>query len=77
MNIKRLDFEITGDTPSFEFNPDDYVDCESAKGLERQLCESAEEQATWGARLIGVDIERLWEQVKRRAERLSSITAKT
>ena len=65
-----LRFEIYGDVDGMEWNPSEWTDCETRDDLGRQLIEVAEDNATWGIRIVGISWDELWEQVQEaRAQR--------
>jgi hypothetical protein len=47
-----------------EWSPYEWTDTTDIKDFEKQLIDLAEEQASWGVRLVGKTIQELWEEVQ-------------
>lgn len=60
---KELSFEVSGDVNGMEWDASEWTDVESQEEFEKQLIDLAEEQASWGVRLVGQTIQELWEEV--------------
>ena len=61
---EELSFEVYGDTNDMEWSPYEWTDTTDIKDFEKQLIDLAEEQASWGVRLVGKTIQELWEEVQ-------------
>jgi hypothetical protein len=65
---EELSFEVYGDTNDMEWSPYEWTDTTDIKDFEKQLIDLAEEQASWGVRLVGKTVQELWEEVLRAKE---------
>ena len=65
---REITFEVSGDVNDMEWDSSEWTDVDSQEEFEKQLIDLAEEQASWGVRLVGTSIEELWEEVLRAKE---------
>ena len=68
MMTREITFEVSGDVNDMEWDASEWTDVENQEEFEKQLISIAEEQATWGVRLVGTSIEDLWEEVLAKRE---------
>ncbi len=61
----KVTFEVSGETNDIEWDASEWIDLNSPEELEKQLINIAEEQASWGVRLVGTSITELWDEVQR------------
>ena len=65
---KRICYEVSGDCPSHQWEPEEFIDCETIEEFERDLISGAEDSASWGCRVVGDTIQGLWEEVQEKKQ---------
>ncbi len=64
MTSQKISFEVYGDVNDMDFDPNEFTEIETMKEFEKLILDGAEDSATWGVRIIGDTIEKLWEKVQ-------------
>jgi len=64
MADRKLKFEVSGECDDIDWDPAEWTDSESKVEFEGQLNDIAEDRSTWGPRLVGDTIDKLWAEVQ-------------